>query len=548
MTNHHKLRDLTTRKVRIALGLLTLGASACFTPAMHAADPYDQTLEQRVEALERELNTMSGDDKGKNVSNPTDVPTFMRAAGKEVQQLTISGDLRFRYNYDNEDFQYPGAGNELQRSRYLVRLRLNLNYTLSDNFFLALGVATNGQSDSQNQPITEGFDDFGIYLHQFLIGYKATSWATFILGKQFGPFYDNEDAIVDFGDITPTGLTEKLTFEISPKLSVAVNLGQYIFYDNPESGYTVTPTTVASSTVATTNAATRVTTTTVNNETVNVYSQNPASTIPQERKEDAILTYNDVVITYKPTDKITLTLAPGFYDYLLHGSVGLSGNAVGQSGRSDPNDVNTNPAVATTVVTTKNGANTTTTTTRTLTNGTQGGLLNNAAFNSDLATRDLAIALFDGDVKFPIGPFKGKLYWDFAYNIEGSERAHQVYNVQTPGGFRDSNTWLAGIQIGELKRKGDFYVSADYRQYGLASIDPNLNDPNFALSRLNTQGFRVNLGYNITDWLKAEVWYYGAWNLDKNVRLLSTGAASANNAFYDANAVQNLIVQLTSSF
>ena len=82
----------------------------------------------------------------------------------------------------------------------------------------------------------------------------------------------------------------------------------------------------------------------------------------------------------------------------------------------------------------------------------------------------------------------------------------------------------------------------------MASIDPNLNDPNFALSRLNTQGFRVNAGYNLTDWLKAEVWYYGAWNLDKNVRLLSTGAASANNALYDANASQNLIVQLTSSF
>ena len=381
-------------------------------------------------------------------------------------------------------------------------------------------MSTNGQSDSQNQAITEGFDDYGIYLHQFLLGYKATPWATFILGKQFAPFYNNEDAIVDYGDITPTGLTEKLTFEISPKLNIAVNLGQYIFYDNPESGYTVTPTRVA-----TTNAAGQVTGFT----TVNVYSANPASTVPinQERKEDAIFTYNDVVITYKPTEQVTFTLAPGFYDYLLHGSVGISGNAVGSGGgRSTPNAVNTaNPLAP-----------------------TQGALQNVAAFNSDLATRDLAVALFDGDVKFPIGKLKGKLYWDFAYNIEGSERAHEVYNVQTPGGFRDSNTWLAGLQIGELKRKGDFYVSADYRQYGIASIDPNLNDPNFALSRLNTQGFRVNVGYNITDWLKAEVWYYGAWNLDKNVRLLSTGAANANNTFYDANAAQNLIVQLTSSF
>ena len=106
------------------------------------------------------------------------------------------------------------------------------------------------------------------------------------------------------------------------------------------------------------------------------------------------------------------------------------------------------------------------------------------------------------------------------------------------------------MQLGELKRKGDWYVSADYRQYGVSSLDPNLNDPNFALSRLNTQGFRINLGYNLTDWLKAEVWYYGAWNLDKNIHSL-TGAevtSSTIRSFYDANAAQNLIIQLTASF
>ena len=63
---------------------------------------------------------MEDDSKGKNVvQSSTEVPTFLRAAGKQVQELTIAGDLRFRYNYDNEDFQYPGGGNQLQRSRYM---------------------------------------------------------------------------------------------------------------------------------------------------------------------------------------------------------------------------------------------------------------------------------------------------------------------------------------------------------------------------------------------------------------------------------------------
>ena len=507
----------SARRALTTLLLLTLTAGPFLTPSSHAADPYDASLEKRVEALEKELNLMEDDSKGKNVqANPAEVPTFLRAAGKEVQQLTISGDLRFRYNYDNDDFQIPGGGNQLQRSRYVFRLRLNLNYTLSDNFFVAVGVSSNGQADTQNQPITEGFDDYGIYLHQFVLGWKPTEWGTIIVGKLFAPFYNNEDAVVDFSDINPTGVTEKLSFDLSPKLNVAANFGQYIFYDNPESGYAITPVTIATNTGG--KAGTVI---------ENVYSQNPAGTIPQDRKEDAILSYNDVVVTYKPSDPVTLTLAPAFYCYLLHGSVGISGNAVGPSGRSSPNDINTaNPLQP-----------------------TQGALLNNAGFNSDEATDDLYVSAFDGDVKFPVGPFKGKFYWDFAYNLDGSLRAHHVYGVQE-GSFADSTTWLTGFQLGELKRKGDFYVSASYRQSGIASIDPNINDDNFALSRLNTQGIRINLGYNLTSWLKAEVWYYGAWNLEKNIHTVS-GFEQTNGSIrtlYDGNSIQNLIVQLTSSF
>ena len=433
-----------------ALALL-VASSATLPPATtRAADPYDKGLEARVEALEKELNIMEDDSKGKNVAaTPGEVPTFLRAAGKEVQELTISGDLRFRYNYDNEDFQYPGGGNEIQRSRYVFRLRLNLNYTMSDNWYVAVGVATNGQSDAQNQAITEGFDDYGIYLHQFILGYKATPWATIIMGKLFAPFYNNEDALVDFGDITPVGLTEKLTFEVSPKLSVAANFGQYIFYDNPESGYAITPTRVEN----TTNAGVPTGTT-----TVNVYSTNPASTIPtaQNRKEDAILSYNDIVLTYKPTDAVTFTLAPAFYCYLLHGSVGVSGNAVGAGGgRSNANSVTVaNPLAP-----------------------SQGFLEGAAQFNNDRATDDLYVAMFNGDAKFPVGPFKGKFYWDFAYNLDGAGRAANVYDIQSVNHFQDSTTWLTGLQLGELKRKHDWYVSADYRQYGLAVARPEPERP-----------------------------------------------------------------------
>ena len=242
--------------------------------------------------------------------------------------MTISGDLRFRYDWDNEDFQYPGGGNQLQRSRYIFRVRLNLNYTLSDDFFLGIGRGDQRPGRfTEYEPISEGFDDYGIYLHQFILGWKPTNWGTVIIGKLFAPFYNNEDAMFDFGDINPIGLTEKLNFDITPKFNISANFGQYIFYDNPESGYLVTPETF--------------TTTTGAKVVANVYSVNPAGTIPQNRKEDAILSYNDVVFHLQTGGVRHAHRRPG----VLHlpaprGSVGISGNAVGPSGKTNPNDIN----------------------------------------------------------------------------------------------------------------------------------------------------------------------------------------------------------------
>ena len=462
---------------------------------------------------------MEGDSKGKNVqTDGAEVPTFLRAAGKQVQELTISGDLRFRYNYQNEDFQYPGAGNQQQTSRYLFRLRLNLNYTLSDNFFAALGVTTNGAADSGNQTITEGFDDYGIYLHQFMLGWKATDFLTLEIGKIFAPFYNNSDGLLNWSNINPTGLTEIFNFEVAPRLNVRANFGQYVYYDNPESGYTTTTTRLA-----TTNAAGTVTGTT----NVTSYSTNPAGTVDNTRKNDAILFYQDAVATYKPSDLLTLIVSPAFYFYAPHGSVGVSGNAVGPSGRSSPNDVNTaNPLAP-----------------------SQGGLLGTADFNGDNATRCLYVGFLDGEAQFPVGPVKGKFYWDFAYNFEGGQRDNEILGVQEHA-FLDKQAWIAGVQLGEAKRKGDFYVSAEYHQVGLGSSDPNLNDTNFGLSRLNTQGIRLAVGYNLEEWLKFEVWYYGAWNLEKDLHDLNGNrlTTASVRTFYDENASQNLIVQLTAGF
>ena len=68
MTTPRKQSSGKAARALATLALVTLGAGACFTSPVRAADPYDADLEKRVEALEKELNIMENDSKGKNVA------------------------------------------------------------------------------------------------------------------------------------------------------------------------------------------------------------------------------------------------------------------------------------------------------------------------------------------------------------------------------------------------------------------------------------------------------------------------------------------------
>ena len=118
-------------------------------------------------------------------------------------------------------------------------------------------------------------------------------------------------------------------------------------------------------------------------------------------------------------------------------------------------------------------------------------------------TRQLSILTAPGDISFKLGGLKTKLYWDFAYNIGGEGRFDDIYQLRTGNpvtdayrGYetRDGIAWLVGFQLGETK-KGRLAGLFNYRETGIASIDPNLNDSDFALGELNTRGFKLELAY-----------------------------------------------------
>ena len=408
--------------------------------------------------------------------------------GDWVQELKLYGDIRFRGQYDAEQTQIPKAPlqpdypNVSQRWRWRFRLRLNADLKLAGGFFAGFGLQTNNAADSANQTFTEGFDQYGIYINKAFIGYTPIDGITVIGGKQANPFYTT-DLFWD-PDIFPQGLVERIDFHklfdlsfgepgyskegkapppAAPRNALELSLiaGQFIFFDNNE------------------------------------FNKNTKAT--GNINTDSYEFETQLLARLKLGKDFAFTVAPAVF---------ITNDA--QAGSTG------NPSLA---------------------------LLNQNAFNGPI--RDQLILLAPGDISFKIAKLPVKLYWDFAYNTHGNDRWNNEYgplfndvtfnaartavtgfpaSSRVTPSFSDNLAWLVGIQIGQNKKQGDWSIFGNFRQVGLSSIDPNLNDSDWALSNLNMQGWKFGLAYNVTDYAVFAVTGYITWNLTQN---LYGGAANS---------------------
>lgn len=435
-----------------------------------------------------------------------------------VSEMKLYGDFRTRYQYDAKDYQadpFPVGAHQdrnekdrspsgTQRGRWRFRLRLNADIRLTDNFYAGVELATNVASDSGNQTFENGFNKYSIFISKAFVGWTPAEWLDVKLGKFGNPFYSTD--LVWDPDINPNGLAETVSFNkiyfsgISTGYSkdgkstapaihedrpweLALVAGQFIFDDNLEGG-------------GKDNGAT----------------DNDSTT-------DAYLFETQLIASYKFANGVKVTIAPAWMTY-VNGSV---------SGAENENSFQDNGAVSG-------------------------------------ATRNLNIIQLPGDVSFKLGNVKSKVYWDFAYNIEGRKRTEDIYNLVTlrndkgqrsddgrtdPDDFdskhsaQDDFAYLIGFQLGENKKKGDWSFLANWRQTGIAAVDPNLNDSDFAQGELNTRGFKVGLAYNFTDFAVLSATYMQAWNLRNN---LVGGEATGGNAVAEGNDIKVLQLDLNVKF
>lgn len=138
------------------------------------------------------------------------------------------------------------------------------------------------------------------------------------------------------------------------------------------------------------------------------------------------------------------------------------------------------------------------------------GADNENPFNG--TTQGLAAFTFAGEVNWLNVRGAGtaiKLYWDGAYNLESKSRL-RAYGINPNAWDNDPLAWLVGVgySYGSGKVQGDYSIKVDYRQIGLGSVDPNLNDSDFGFGKLNQEGVKAALSYNLTDFANFNISYF----------------------------------------
>jgi hypothetical protein len=422
-----------------------------------------------------------------------------------LTELKLSGDLRMRYQYDNRDSQVDPAGivdgpgdedrspSGTQRSRWRFRLRLNADFKLANNWFGGVQLQTSQASDSGNQTFENGFNNYSIFISRAYLGWNATDWMTIIAGKQANPFYTT-DMVWD-PDINPQGLVETIKFH---KIYGSSSGDAGVGYSKDGKSYAGTESSAREE---------RPWELTLNAGQF-IFDDNAEGSFDNDEAIDAYLFVGQLVGSYSFNSKVKLTFAPGVMFF----------NAADLSGLINENAFTDVPGVSG-------------------------------------ETRKLVILTAPGDLTLKLGSKPAKFYWDFAYNTQGKGRADDIYGlfgfdpttatVQSLHKSEDDFAWLVGLQLGENKKKGDWSLLANYRQTGIAAVDPNLNDSDFALGELNTRGFKTSLFYNFTDFCSAGVSYYYAWNLRDN---LFGGQATGGAGIADSNVIQVLQVDLNVKF
>jgi hypothetical protein len=402
-----------------------------------------------------------------------------------IKDMELFGDLRLRYEYRSAQLGQeagPYAGGYDAADRWRYALRIGVRGDLVDDFYYGLRLETsqnerstwNTMGSAGSSPYLGPFSksSYTLYVGEIYLGWRPASWLDLSIGRVPQPLYTTP--MVWDSDYTPEGVVEKLKYT-NGQADFFATLGQFIYQDvTPASAAAVEGGSVAS-------------------DWLGNFSVSQAWLLAWQ-----------VGMTYHVDPKLSVKVAPVFYNYVGHGnaSAGFSGPFVGQG--IDGFTFNPNPYTGGNITATAStipGAYT----------GVTGVNLNTLSYNQT-GINNLSILEFPMEVNFKIGSLDARAFGDYSLNLQGDNRARAAYYFAPgafPGGLQlDQNQAMQfGLAVGNnldlvygsMPKKGTWEARAYWQHVEEFALDPNLLDSDFFEGRGNLQGLYVAFAYSFTD-------------------------------------------------
>ena len=378
-----------------------------------------------------------------------------------IDNATIYGDIRARYERRNQDLASNGVNYDTNRSRYKITLGVE---TKAGDWYSDLAVAMGKGGRSDNVTFGDGYvgadpgmstkDSQVLYVKRAMIGWKPTDWLAVEAGRTKNPLYMVNAMVFDH-DIVMEGANEKLNYKFGDT-NLFANLGQWIYTGSGVSG----------------------------NDTQSTTSRQNMVLAFQAGAQQAF------------NDKFSAKGAIGYYDYTANGM-----NAKGvQQVAFVPYVGNTNVTSATVAAAGVNDL----------------AILDVLGELNYMATPSIGVR--------PYAEYAYNTLGSDRYNSAIAATAAGAARTALQAAGKDDNAWLVGITIGSAKdlksfegkkvAKGDWSANLWYQSVGTYALDPNAIDSDIFDGKLNMEGTSLKAQYNIED--NVALNFTGAWGDRKN--------------------------------